>query len=347
MAHPRIKLADRLTTPEHTAASLGYRMPAEWSPLAAVWVTPPHNQETWPGCFDKAKAQHAAFASALEEFVPVKTPADLNATTNDSWIRDYGPIFVKNAKGELALHDFHFNGWGGKYGGDDNEYQPDDVIPQLVAAEQNRPIWIHDLVLEGGSIEVDGMGTVMTTAQCLLNENRNPGLSQKQIERELHDALGTTHAIWLPGGIIGDDTDGHIDDIARFVNSETVLSIRAPKDHPDAEMLDRNWRALQDARNAKGVKLTVIDLPVPDPIMYDFPQDRFGPGGVNPVPASYANFLIANNAVLVPVFSQPRDDEALRIIDQAMPEHKVVPIRAEFLVVGLGALHCLSMQQPA
>ncbi len=346
MTHPRASFSNTLTTPEKTAAELGYRMPAEWEPLEAVWLTPPHNHETWPGCFDEAAKQHAAFADALSRHVNVRTPSDLDAATNDSWIRDYGPIFVRSDSGDLAIHDFHFNGWGGKYGGDENEYEPDDVIPQHIARDKGLPIWIHDMVLEGGSIEVNGQGVVMTTAQCLLNDNRNPGLSRADIEAKLHSALGTTHAIWLPGGIIGDDTDGHIDDIARFVNPSTVLAIRAPQDHPDAEMLEQNRQALLKANDAKGQTLTVIDLPVPDPIMYDFPADRFGPGGVNPVPASYANFLIANDAVLVPVFGQSRDDEALRVIDNAMPEHTVVPVRAEFLVVGLGALHCLSMQQP-
>ena len=220
------------------------------------------------------------------------------------------------------------------------------MVPQHIAKKLGIPLWIHDMVLEGGSIDVNGKGTVMTTEQCLLNKNRNPRKSRDAIISEVHAALGTRHAIWLPGGIIGDDTDGHIDDIARFVNPNTVVGIRAPSGHPDAAMLDQNWDALNQATDQDGKKLNVIPLPVPQPIKYNFPADRFGPGGVNPVPASYANFIIANGAVFVPVFGQKTDDEALKTLESAMPGYKVYGIRAEFLVVGLGAFHCLSQQQP-
>lgn len=353
--HPRTSFFDRLERMRGSARSQGYRMPAEWEPMARVWLTPPYNDETWPGCLGKAQRQFRAFMKELAKTVEVATTQGLKFPTNDSWIRDYGPIFVvkaaeaktenRESKNEQrkCLHDFRFNGWGGKYETRDK----DDVIPQRIAKHLGVPIWLHDLVLEGGSIDVNGRGTVMTTEQCLLNKNRNPRKTREQIIEEVHEALGTHHAIWLPGGIIGDDTDGHIDDIARFVNPTTIVGIRAPgKDHPDFEMLDRNWKALQSARDQDGKKLTVVPLPVPEPIKYNFPPDRFGPGGVNPVPASYANFLIANEGVYVPVFGQKTDDAALRTLERLMPKHKIVPIRAEFLVVGLGALHCLSMQEP-
>jgi agmatine deiminase len=369
MPHPRTKFFSKLERPRRSARALGYRMPAEWEPMARIWLTPPYNAETWPGCLTKAQAQFAKLMKAMKPHVELATTQGLKIRTNDSWIRDYGPIFVKKAgtagpglsalppsgtksRGEktgttgagfLACHDFRFNGWGGKYEVRDR----DDVVPQHIARHLGVPLWVHDMVLEGGSIEVNGAGTVMTTEQCLLNKNRNPRKSRAAIIEEVHEALGTHHAIWLPGGIVGDDTDGHIDDIARFVNPTTVVGIKAPRGHQDFETLERNWKALQTARDQDGRKLTVIELPVPDPILYKFPADRFGPGGVNPVPASYANYIVANGAAFVPIFGQASDDRALRVLEQAMPNHKIVGVRAEFLVVGLGAFHCLSQQEPA
>ncbi|MBI1369075.1 MAG: agmatine deiminase family protein [Planctomycetes bacterium] len=327
-----------------TAAELGYRMPGEFEPLDAVWLARPRNEETWPGCFDEALAQHDAFAAAMRKVIRVdRIGEDHDWPVNDSWIRDYGPLFVVNASGGLAAHDFVFNGWGGKY---NNEYADDDIAPQRIAPLLNIPLFKHTMVLEGGSIDVNGRGTVMTTAQCLLNKNRNPHMTRREIEAELHAALGTRHTIWLPGGIVGDDTDGHIDDIARFVDPVTILASRAPEGHDDYAMLAENFDALLQARDQDGDKLNIIALPVPDPIMYDFPPDRFGPGGVNPVPASYANFLIVNDHVFTPIFGQSRDDEALKIIEKTTGK-TAIGIRSEYLVVGLGALHCLSMQQPA
>ena len=332
------------------AAELGYRMPAEFEPIAAIWLARPRNRETWPGCFDEAAAQHAHFAAELEKVIKVELIGrDHDWPVNDSWIRDYGPIYVARTQASglkpqvsLAIHDFVFNGWGGKYG---NEYAEDDRVPRRIAAMQGLPVWEHGLVLEGGSIDVNGQGTVMTTAQCLLNENRNAHLSPDQIERELHDALGTRHCIWLPGGIVGDDTDGHIDDIARFVTPTTVIASRAREGHADYAVLEENFQTLRGARDQDGRPLEVVELPVPDPIMYRFPADRFGPGGENPVPASYANFLLVNRHVFVPVFGQARDESALSIIEKTTGL-TAVPIRSEYLVVGLGAVHCLSMQQP-
>jgi agmatine deiminase len=343
MPHPRTHFFDTLRTLTGSAKSMGYRMPAEWEPLKRLWLTFPHNDETWPGCLGRAMEQYRAWIAAMEPYVTVAMTQQIPAGTNDSWIRDYGPIFVIDGKGNKIAHDFHFNGWGGKY----ETRDLDDVIPQHIARFVGVPLIMHDLVLEGGSIDVNGKGTVMTTEQCLLNTNRNPHLSRESIVRELHEALGTSHVIWLPGGIIGDDTDGHIDDIARFVNADTVVGLRAPADHPDAEMLNKNWDALQSARDQDGKKLNLIELPVPEPIMYDFPADRFGPGGLNPVPASYANFIIANGGVFVPIFGQKSDDVALRTLERAMPKHRVIGLRADALVVGLGSFHCLSQQEPA
>lgn len=342
--HPRAPFVDQLKRLDGSAGTAGYAMPAEWSPLSAVWLVEPHNVETWPGCLDKAQRQFHAWAEALADHVEVVTTQRLGIATNDSWIRDFGPIFVKHrTTGELAAHDFHFNGWGGKY----EKRELDDLVPQHIARHLDIGLYIHDMVLEGGSIEVNGRGTVMTTRQCLLNDNRNPHLSQQQVTDRLHEALGTRQVIWLPGGIVGDDTDGHVDDIARFVNPSTVVAVRAEPGHPDHAMLEQNWAALGKARDQDDRPLDVVPLPAPQPIHYDYPADRFGPGGRATVPASYANFLIANGALFVPTFGQTTDDQALRTLEQCMPNHQIVPIRAEWLVVGLGALHCLSMQQPA
>jgi agmatine deiminase len=308
-----------------------------------VYVTHPHNPLTWPDRLTEAQQQFEAFVHTLRQYVDVTSTQELNIPTDDSWIRDYGPIFVVNQSREIACHDFIFNCWGGKY----RPFENDDVVPQHVAALREMPIWIHDVVLEGGSIEVNGRGTVMTTEQCLLNPNRNPRMDQQDIENILHETLGTSHVIWLPGGIEGDDTDGHIDDVARFIREDVVAAVRAPSAHGDHELLERNWEVLRMARTEQGRRLNLVELPAPAPMSYDFPADEFGPASRRPVPASYANFLIANEAVLVPTFDQPMDDVALRRMEQAMPDHRIVPVRSEHLVVGLGGLHCLSMQQPA
>ena len=322
-------------------------MPAEWERQACVWLVRPHNPETWPSCLDQAQVQWDAFVDVLRRYTPVSLVEGLGIATNDSWVRDFGPIFVVSPSeaigGRLGAHDFRFNGWGDKY----EQRELDDAVPRQIADRLGVALWRHDLVLEGGSIEVNGRGTVMTTEQCLLNPNRNPSLTRSQLEAKLHETLGTTHCIWLPGGIVGDDTDGHIDDIARFVSPDTVVAVAPPSSHADHAMLSRNLDALQQARDQDDRPLTVIKLPAPEPIYYDFPADRFGPGGRAPVPASYANFLISNGAVIVPVFGQASDDEAVRILEDAMPGYTVEPVRAEHLVVGLGAFHCLSQQQPA
>ncbi len=331
-----------------------YILPAEWAKQSCVWLVPPHNPETWPGCFDRAAAQFAVFQAELAKVTPVRTPAEFGIATNDSWVRDFGPISVVRKDSDphpedvgvrvpLIYHDFVFNGWGGKY----EQRDLDDVVPAKLGERLGIPVVNHELILEGGSIEVNGRGTLMTTEQCLLNENRNANLSRAQIETKLRDTLGVSHFVWLPGGIAGDDTDGHIDDVARFVAPDRVAIITAPADHPDHAVLQRNLDALRAARDQDGNRFDIVELPVPETIEYDFPADRFGPGGKGPVPASYANFLISNGAVFVPVFGQADDDTALRAIEQALPSYRVVPIRAEWLVVGLGALHCLSMQQPA
>jgi len=322
-------------------AALGWRMPAEWEPLDAVWLVRPHNPETWPGCLDAAQREWDAWRSALDRVVTVRTTDELDVPTNDSWIRDFGPIFVVHPEHGLAMHDFRFNGWGGKY----EVRSLDDAVPGAISARFGIPAWSHELVLEGGSIEVDGAGTLLTTRQCLENANRNAALGRERVESTLRDALGVSAIIWLPGGITGDDTDGHIDDLARFAAPGVVAAVRAPAGHPDHEVLEANWAALEAGRDARGAALTLVPLPSPEPFFYDFPADRFGPGGRMMLPASHANFLIANGSIFVPVFGGASDDLACRALEQAsgLP---AFPIMARSLVVGLGSLHCLSCQQP-
>ncbi len=332
-----------IVCPDRTARQLGFRLPAEWEPIDRVWVTRPHNRDTWPGCLDAAQQQFDGLVQAMRSHVRVCETGSLGIATNDSWIRDYGPIFVTHPAGRLACHSFAFNCWGDKY----QPYDDDNQVPPRIASRLQIPMWQHEMVLEGGSIEVNGAGTVMTTRQCLLNPNRNPALSQDDLEQRLHDALGTHHVIWLPGGIRGDDTDGHIDDVARFVGPNTVAAVRTQHPHPDAETLEHNWRALEQARDQDGRRLQLVELPVPDPICYDFPPEGETPGGPQPLPASYANFLITNQAVFVPTFGQHHDDVALRRLEQAMPGYQAIGVRCDRLIVGLGAIHCLTMQQPA
>lgn len=255
--------------------------------------------------------------------------------TVDVWIRDYGPTFVLRPMetDPLALNDWIFNGWGGKYEG----YEADDRVARDMATRLNVPVFDHRVVLEGGSIEVNGQGTCLTTEQCLLNRNRNPHLSRVEIEHFLKESLGVGHVIWLAEGIAGDDTDGHIDDIARFVDATTLVCVRAadPKDD-NYEVLNANFERLQGARDQNGRKLSVVELPSPGAI--------YSEG--SPLPASYANFYIANEVVLVPTFDDPNDAEAVGVLQELFPDRKVVAVSCREVVAGLGAVHCVTQQEP-
>lgn len=321
----------------------GCRLPAEWEAQACVWVSLPMNPETWPGCLGLAQRQFEQMLAAMRPYVAVRTTQSLGIPTDDAWIRDYGPLFVVNRRGQLVCHDFIFNGWGMKYGC----YDRDNLVPALMAGHLGVQRQGHAFVLEGGSIDVNGAGLAMTTQQCLLHPNRNPAHSREQIQQVLCHATGAQRVVWLEGGIEGDDTDGHVDDVARFINPHTVVAVRLPRHDPAHEVLEHNRRILQEVRGPSGQKILVIDLPTPDPLFYDYPADAYGPAQTRRLPASYANFLISNGAVLVPTFGQPQDNQALRTLEQAMPSHAIHPIRAEHLVVGLGAVHCLTQQQPA
>jgi len=320
----------------------GDRLPAEYEPIDTVWLTRPDNRETWPGVLEQALSQWQVFAEALAQVVRVRVTQDEGIAVNDAWVRDYGPLFVEK-DGALVAHDFRFNGWGNKY----EVRSLDDAAGKQIAELAQAHLIHHDMVLEGGSIETDGQGTLLTTEQCLLNPNRNPSMSREQIEQMLSESLGVSQILWLPRGIEGDDTDGHIDDVARFIEPGKVVCISAQPDHPDHDMTQQNLTTLKQARDARGQALEIIELPMPSVRMFDYPADRFGPGGEEALPASYANFLMVNGTLFCPTFGDLMDDRACDVLAQALPNWRIEPIRSEWLVVGLGALHCLSMHQAA
>jgi agmatine deiminase len=342
-----------------TPRSLGYSMPAEWAPHRATWMSWPHNNETWPTQLETVRAAWVEMihALSLREQVcllvnddrtrhdvmtrlenaraAVELVSIFDVPTVDVWMRDYGPTFItrNNPDAPLAFNDWIFNGWGGKY----RAYEQDDQIAKALASVLGVPVFDHRVVLEGGSIDVNGSGTCLTTEQCLLNKNRNPHKSRSEIEELLKSSLGVNHVIWLEEGIAGDDTDGHIDDLARFVNATTVACVLEsnPKDENYA-VLQKNYERLQGATDQDGVKLSIVRLPCPAPI--------FCAG--SRLPASYANFYIANDLVLVPTFNDPKDSEALGVLQDLFPNRKVVGIRCEAVVAGLGAIHCVTQQEP-
>lgn len=337
--------------------SLGYRFPAEWEPHEATWIAWPHNLDTWPGKFEPIPEVFAEIVAGLHQNEEVRILVGDEALeesarrvlrrkgcasenvrffripTNDSWTRDYGPIFLVREDGELAISDWIFNSWGGKYG----PWDLDDVVPTRIGETLGLPVHAPGIVLEGGSIDVNGRGTLLTTESCLLNPNRNPCLSRSQIEETLRDQLGVPRIFWLGEGIEGDDTDGHIDDLARFVAPSTVVTVveQDPADRNYKPLLE-NLRQLYAMTDESGRPLEVVTLPMPRPLYFEGRR----------LPASYANFYIGNGAVLVPTYDDPNDETALRTLARVFPERRVVPIRCTDLVWGLGAIHCVTQQQP-
>ena len=335
-------------------------MPAEWEPHAATWLAWPHNLDTWPGKFALIPTTYVQIVRALhtqervhicvndaETAVQVchlllKAGIDLSNVqlheipTNDAWARDHGPIFITrpcDGKNELAVTDWLFNSWGQKYG----PWDLDDVVPQKIANLFELPFFEPGIVLEGGSIDVNGRGSLLTTEACLLNPNRNPSLSRTEIEAYLRAYLGVTHILWLGDGIVGDDTDGHIDDLARFVNPTTVVC--ALEEDPTDEnygLLRDNFARLQRLTDQNGQPLRIVPLCMPSPVEYEG----------NRLPASYANFYIANGVVLVPMYDCPNDKRALTTLQELFPTRQMIGIPCTDLVWGLGAIHCVTQQQP-
>lgn len=339
--------------------SEGFRVPAEWEPQEALWLSWPINLKTWPDHFEPIPGKFAEIAAVITRFEKVRincagarqreardllaeAGADLGRVeffdhpTNDAWCRDHGPIFVKNDQtGEVAVTDWQYNAWGGKY----PPFDQDNQIPRLIARSLNLRRFELPIVLEGGSIEVDGQGQLLTTEACLLNKNRNPHLSREQIERHLGVGLGVDRILWLHDGIVGDDTDGHIDDLARFYRSDAIVTVVEDNEtDPNHPILRDNWDRLRDLRTRDGRAFEIKALPMPAPVLCDGER----------LPASYANYLIVNGAVLLPVFNQPGPDGlAAEVLRDCFPGREIIPIDCVDLVLGLGALHCISQQQPA
>ena len=342
-----------------TPRDLDYRMPAEWAPHAATWIAWPHNAEDWPGKFQPIPWVYSEIVRHLSKVEDVHIlvndlPAETRATsmlrraganlarlhfhhwvTDRVWLRDSGPIFVKNPKGDLAITNWKFNGWA-KY----PNWRRDDAVPDRLAKLLRRRQWKPGLVLEGGSIDVNGRGALLTTEECLLSpvQARNPGVERADLERTLHDYLGVRKVLWLGGGIAGDDTHGHVDDLARFVDPRTVVvaSEEDPTD-PNYDPLRENRERLARMSDQDAAPLRVVELPMPAPVVFDGER----------LPASYANFYVGNAAVLVPTFDDARDRQALEILAELFPGRRVVGIHAGDLVLGLGTLHCMTQQEPA
>jgi agmatine deiminase len=347
-----------------TPAGAGYRMPAEWEPHAATWLAWPHETRDWPGKFTTIPWVYAEIVRHLVPHERVRILVDDAAAerrvrallkrvgvdpgrvdffripTDRSWTRDFCPSFVRRDDGDVGMVDWRFTGWA-KY----PNHKRDDAVTDRLAKRLKRPQWKPSLdgrriVVEGGAIDVNGRGTLLTTEECLLSpiQARNPGVSKEDLERVLAESLGIRKVLWLGRGIAGDDTHGHVDDLARFVDPRTVV-IAHENDGSDAnyEPLHENRKRLASMTDQDGAPLRVVPLPMPAPLYLD---------GVR-LPASYANFYIANDVVLVPTFNDPHDREALRTLAAEFPSRKVVGIHAVDLVWGLGTLHCLTQQEPA
>lgn len=352
-----------------TPYELGYRMPAEWDPHDATWLAWPHNPEDWPGKFQAIPWLYADIVRLLaaRERVHIlvddaraaqrvsgmleRAGAELDQVslhcwpTDRSWTRDTGPIFVRNAEGRVAITNWRFNGWA-KY----DNCTFDDQFPvratSLLEFEEWQPYIAlpdgppHRIVLEGGSIDTNGEGTMLTTEECLLSDvqQRNPGISREQLEQTFHDFLGIEQVLWLNRGIAGDDTHGHVDDITRFVAADTIITAVEPDTaDPNHEPLAENLARLKTARTREGKQFNVVELPMPRPVVFQGQR----------LPASYANFYIANGLVLVPTFHDSNDRIALNILAELFPGREVIGIPCVDLVWGLGTLHCMTQQQPA
>jgi agmatine deiminase len=337
-------------------SALGYRMPAEWEPHEATWLIWPHDERHWPGKFDRIPKIWAKMARELsagedvhilvhDDAVEAEITRELEAQkadrsriflhrapSNFSWTRDEGPIFVKSHAGEVALTHWKHNGWGEQWEHDRDDHVPEEV--ERITGLRRFPI---PMVLEGGSIDVNGQGCLLTTENCLLNPNRNPGMTKEQIELALKDNLGVTRVLWLGEGIAGDDTSGHVDDLTRFIGPRTVLTVvqEDPKD-VNHRPLQENLERLQRMTDQDGRTLEVVTVPLPPPIFYEGTR----------LPASYANFYVGNAAVLLPVFNQPTDIWAVEVLTEAFPDRKIVPIDCNDLIWGFGAFHCVTQQQP-
>jgi agmatine deiminase len=337
-------------------AAYGFHMPAEWEAHAATWLTWPHDEAHWPGKFEVVAPYWARMVKELEtgENVHILIHDDetervatgtmeragvaghrvhLHRVRNNfSWARDHGPIFLKNNAGQVSISHWQYNAWGQKYA-----YDLDNAIPARIARLTELPMIEAPMVLEGGSIDVNGLGTLLTTRSCLLNPNRNPHLTKEQIEQNLKDYLGVRHILWLHDGIAGDDTDGHVDDLARFVGPRTAVAVVEENSQDENHApLAENLNLLRAMTDQDGNPLDIIELPMPAPVIYQNQR----------LPASYANFYIGNEVVLLPTFNDPNDQKAIDALQKVFPTRRIAAIDARDLIWGLGAFHCVTQQQP-
>lgn len=344
--------------------SLTYKMPPEWHPHAATQLHWPSNRETWPGeRLHRVECVYLNIIKVLHTFEPIHLFVADNRVRdhaikllevrginieritfhvqpiNDVWARDCGPVFVQKpgrVREEYAIVDWEYNAWGGKY----PPFDDDNRLPAYVAERFGFPRFVPGMVLEGGSIDINGDGLLLTTESVLLNPNRNPGFSKKQIEQRLKDYLGVEKVIWLKGGLAGDDTDGHVDDVARFLNEGTILAMTTD-DPEDVNYynLEANLTLLKRARDLTGNTFNIETLPLPKTKIEGTTVD-----GSEYVPASYANFYVANGVVLVPVYDERYDEQAIELFQSYFPDRQIIGIPCADLVWGQGAIHCITQQ---
>jgi agmatine deiminase len=341
-----------------TPKELGFHFPAEFARHSATWLSWPHKEASWPGKIETIYPVYANFIKLVAEGEAVNINvvdetmkekairhlrevgsdlANINFffhPTNDAWCRDHGPAFLINPSSKKKMIvDWGYNAWGGKY----PPFDLDDNIPTLIAKHYDLPVVYPGIVMEGGSVEFNGKGTLLTTRSCLLNENRNPQLNQHQIEKLLTDYYGVENILWLGDGIIGDDTDGHIDDLTRFVDENTVVTVvEQNKKDENYNPLQENLKALNKLRLQNGQQINIVELPMPSPLVYEDMR----------LPASYANFYISNKYVVVPTFRDRNDDKALDILQKCFADRKVIGLDSGDIIWGLGSFHCLSQQEP-
>ena len=334
-----------------TPRALGFFLPAESSPHSATWLAWPDDDALWMGCLERVREEFAALVNTIARFEPVHLLVANDAILADAqrrvgnnvffhkipysdvWVRDSGPTFLVNHKEEVLLTDWEFNGWGNKFSS-----QPDNNIPLSIARSLDCAVASSGIVLEGGSIEPDGQGTILSTKQCLLSKERNPHLSQMQIEEKLREYLGINQILWLNDGLQNDHTDGHIDTLARFIDSDRVLAVTCEDSaHCNYEAARENIDILRSSKGSNGNAISVIELPLPkNPIEFD---------GYD-LPASYANYYVCNGAVIVPQYGDPNDSVALNILRPLYPDREIVGLSARSIITGGGAFHCITQQQP-
>ena len=335
----------------------GFRFPAEWEPHAATWLTYPHSDDSFPGKLQCVYPEYLRFVAeiAKSEKVRINVPAAFKGQllnqlaeanidarqveiferdSNDVWCRDHGPAFVvkDTPVRQKAAVDWEFNAWGGKY-----PHDADNLIAGAIAADLDLPVYRPGIIMEGGAVEFNGAGTVITTKACLLNKNRNPHLNQRQIEQYLCNFYGVQKVLWLGDGIEGDDTDGHVDDITRFANAHTIITaVEVSKNDANHATLKENLRTLLSMRLLDGRQPDIAELPMPAPVFHNGQR----------LPASYANFYITNDAVIVPTFRCKQDDAAMQVLSACFPDRRIVGIDSTDIVWGFGSFHCLSQQEP-